>query len=45
MKLGFNSWFAAFEAFVATLGVMDSSANMTSPRKSGHFAAVMNRDG
>lgn len=44
MKLGFNSCFVPFEAFVNTLWMMDSSANMTFPRKSVHFAAVMNRD-
>lgn len=44
MKLGFNSCFVAFEAFMNTLGMMDSSANMTFSRKSVRFAAVMNRD-
>jgi len=44
MKLGFNSHFVAFEAFVNTLWMMDSSANLTFPRKSVQFAAVMNCD-
>lgn len=44
MKLGFNSCFVAFEAFMNTLWMMNSSKNMTFSRKSVHFGTVMNRD-
>lgn len=44
MKLGFNSCCVAFEAFMNTLWMMDSSENTAFSRKSVHFATLMNRD-
>lgn len=44
MKLAFNSCFVAFEAFMNTLCMMDSSENMSFSKKSVHFATVMNHD-